>query len=412
MRSLRILILEDNPFQLMALHQMLNANGVFDVLTAENVESARLSLTNRGPVDIAICDLQLEEGDGLELIRHLAETREAQALIILSSLDTELREGAAHMARQQGLHVLGCLLKPATAAILGELLATYQRRFGRQRPGLPLAQVCELLSLDELQAGAGPGAIRKYCEAFFQPKVSGDGRVQGVEALARWQHPEQGTLLPDTFIPVLEYAGLSQALTWHMLEQAIGLSMEVYLGTDQYLPVTVNIPGLMVEQADFAGQLGELLARFELPAECLTLEVIDGTDCTSEAAQAEGMLRLRMLGCQLSIGDFGVAGAGLQRLLELPFSELKIAPRFVSGMAEDSRRRSIVAGVLSMAKGMGLRAVITGVGTDEEYRLTRELGDVLVQGRFIAAPMSRAELLPWLQWAGLANVPERERQPG
>src|ERR1700743_316265 len=112
MRALKILVLEDNPFQLMALHQMLNANGVFDVLTAESVESARQSLVNRGPVDIAICDLSLEGGDGLQLIRHLVETREAQALIILSSLDQEVREGAAHMARQQGLHVLGCLLKP------------------------------------------------------------------------------------------------------------------------------------------------------------------------------------------------------------------------------------------------------------------------------------------------------------
>ncbi|SDS02987.1 EAL domain, c-di-GMP-specific phosphodiesterase class I (or its enzymatically inactive variant) [Pseudomonas asplenii] len=412
MRALRILILEDNPFQLMALHQMLNANGVFDVLTAENVESARQSLANRGPIDVAICDLHLEDGDGLELIRHLAETREAQALIILSSLEVELREGAAHMARQQGLHVLGCLLKPASAAILGELLTTYQRRFGRQRPGLPLAQVCELLSLHELQAGAGPGAIGRYCEAFFQPKVSCDGRVQGVEALARWQHPERGMLLPDTFIPVLEYAGLSQALTWHMLEQAIGLSVEVHMDTDRYLPVTVNIAGLMLEQADFAADLGELLRRFHLPAQWLTLEVVDGADCTSEAAQAEGMLRLRMLGCQLSIGDFGVASAGLQRLLELPFSELRIAPRFVSGMAEDSRKRSIVAGVLSMAQGMGLRTVITGIETDEEYRLIQELGDVLVQGRFIAAPMSRVELLPWLKMAGLASAPEHERQPG
>ncbi|MGY2222026.1 EAL domain-containing response regulator [Pseudomonas gingeri] len=412
MRALKILVLEDNPFQLMALHQMLNANGVFDVLTAESVESARQSLVNRGPVDIAICDLSLEGGDGLQLIRHLAETREAQALIILSSLDQEVREGAAHMARQQGLHVLGCLLKPASAAILGELLATYQQRFGRQRPGLPLAQVCELLSLHELQAGAGPRAIQQYCSAYFQPKVTCDGRVQGVEALARWQHPEQGMLLPATFMPVLEYAGLSEGLAWHMLEQAIGLSVEAYLGTDEYLPVAVNIPGLMVEQADFAERLNELLGRFHLPAEWLTLEVVDSGECTAEAAQVEGMLRLRMLGCQLSIGDFGVAGAGLQKLLELPFSELKIAPRFVTGMAEDSRKRSIVAGILSMAKGMNLRVVVTGIETDEEYRLIQELGDLLVQGRFVAAPMSRVELLPWLSMAGRVAVAERERQPG
>ncbi len=128
MRTLKVLILEDTPFQLMALHQMLNATGVFDVLTAENVERARQSLAKRGPIDVAICDLHLEEGDGLELIRSLGERREAQALIILSSAEPEVLEGAAHMARQQGLHVLGCLRKPASVGRLADLLATYQRR--------------------------------------------------------------------------------------------------------------------------------------------------------------------------------------------------------------------------------------------------------------------------------------------
>ncbi|KPX81328.1 Response regulator/EAL domain protein [Pseudomonas meliae] len=73
--SLKVLILEDHPFQLMALHQMLNANQVFDVLAAESVEVARLSLQSRGPVDIAICDLQMDGPDGLELIRFYGRKR-------------------------------------------------------------------------------------------------------------------------------------------------------------------------------------------------------------------------------------------------------------------------------------------------------------------------------------------------
>eukprot|EP01030_Chromulinospumella_sphaerica_P019594 gene19594-19488_t len=80
MRSLKVLILEDHPFQLMALHQMLNANGVFNVLTADSVEVARQSLASKGPVDIAICDLYLEHGDSLGLIREMAEHSQAQVL--------------------------------------------------------------------------------------------------------------------------------------------------------------------------------------------------------------------------------------------------------------------------------------------------------------------------------------------
>lgn len=93
--SLKVLILEDHPFQLMALHQMLNANQVFDVLAAESVEVARLSLQSRGPVDIAICDLQMDGPDGLELIRFMAENGLARALIIVSSSAACVLEGVA-----------------------------------------------------------------------------------------------------------------------------------------------------------------------------------------------------------------------------------------------------------------------------------------------------------------------------
>lgn len=127
MRSLKVLILEDNPFQLMVLHQMLNAFHIFDVLVAESVESARSSLAKRGAIDVAICDLFLEGVSGMELIRELALKREAQALIIVSCAAPHILERAACAARQEGLEVLGCLSKPVTPAGLEQLLKGYQR---------------------------------------------------------------------------------------------------------------------------------------------------------------------------------------------------------------------------------------------------------------------------------------------
>lgn len=127
MRSLKVLILEDNPFQLMVLHQMLNAFHIFDVLTAESVESARSSLAKRGAIDVAICDLYLEGLSGLELISELASKREAQALIILSCAAPHILEQAACTARKKGIEVLGCLPKPVTLGGLRQLLDAYQR---------------------------------------------------------------------------------------------------------------------------------------------------------------------------------------------------------------------------------------------------------------------------------------------
>lgn len=149
MRSLNVLILEDNPFQLMALHQMLNANGVFNVRAAETVEIARQSLDSKGPVDIAICDLYLEQGDGLALIRELAERRLAQVLILLSNAEPDVLEGVANMARQLGLKVLACLPKPASAKLIGQVLSDCQEHLRPGPPVLSWERVRQLLSLSE-----------------------------------------------------------------------------------------------------------------------------------------------------------------------------------------------------------------------------------------------------------------------
>lgn len=128
MRSMKVLILEDNPFQLMVLHQMLNAFRIFDVLAAESIESARSSIANRGRIDVAICDLYLDGLSGLDLIRELAIKREAQALIILSCAAPHIIERAVRTARQEGLEVLGYLPKPVTINGLGQLLDAYNVR--------------------------------------------------------------------------------------------------------------------------------------------------------------------------------------------------------------------------------------------------------------------------------------------
>lgn len=144
MHTLKVLVLEDSPFQLMAIHQMLNASGVFDVLTAESLEAAHASLEKRGPVDIAICDLQLEKGDGMDLVQHLARHRLAHALIFLSCTERRRLDAAATHARQQGLTVLASLQKPASARVLHCLLQAYLDTARASYGALPLPEVEEL----------------------------------------------------------------------------------------------------------------------------------------------------------------------------------------------------------------------------------------------------------------------------
>ena len=126
MQNLKVLILEDNPFQLMTLHQMLNACRIFDVLTASSLEAARHSLAVRGAIDIAICDLYLDTTSGLDLITELAKQRNASALIIQTCAAPHVVEKAASRARREGLKVLGSLTKPVSVGRLNQLLQAYQ----------------------------------------------------------------------------------------------------------------------------------------------------------------------------------------------------------------------------------------------------------------------------------------------
>jgi len=125
MRSLKVLILEPNPFQLMALHQMLNAIGIYDVLTAPSLASALCSLGHRGTVDIAICDPQLKGGDGLALIHHLAAHHEARALILLGTVAQSLLGELEPVLRQQRVRLLGRLQTPVSAVLMRGLLDNY-----------------------------------------------------------------------------------------------------------------------------------------------------------------------------------------------------------------------------------------------------------------------------------------------
>ncbi|PBP89966.1 hypothetical protein CCL07_24450 [Pseudomonas congelans] len=401
MHSLKVLILEDHPFQLMALHQMLNANQVFDVLAADSVEVARLSLQSRGPVDIAICDLQMEGPDGLELIRFMAENGLARALIIVSCSAACVLEGVAQLALAQGLNVLGYMQKPASAVALYELLEAYGPGRSDCVPQASAGSVFGALSAIELfdPTGNGPIDVASIAEqwiAYFQPKVSLQGELLGVEALVRWQHPLYGLLAPGRFIDAIEAEGLTVALTWRVLDQALQFSAQVMREQGEPLSVAVNIDPQVLQQLDFAEQITQALARHGVPATALTLEILEQDAARPETWQLEGLLRLCMQGCKLSIDDFGMGASNIDRLLQLPFSELKIPTEFVRGMADDARKSAVVAGALLMAQRLSMSVVVEGVETIGDVHSLLALGDPAIQGYFIARPMPASAFMHWV----------------
>jgi EAL domain-containing protein (putative c-di-GMP-specific phosphodiesterase class I) len=148
-----------------------------------------------------------------------------------------------------------------------------------------------------------------------------------------------------------------------------------------------------------------LLERFPVRPQMLTLEVVEQSARQMAVVQFENLLRLRMAGCRLSVDDFGTGASNIQRLLELPFSELKIPAEFVRGLADDRRKTAVVGGALFMAQKMALDVVVEGVETIDDFEALQMLGSPVIQGYFIARPMAEADLLKWLHT--LEHYPER-----
>ena len=227
---------------------------------------------------------------------------------------------------------------------------------------------------------------------YYQPIVStGDGVVRKVEALVRWERPGHGVVLPATFLPVANEAGLAPAVDRWVLEAAC--SEAASWAHD--VTVSVNLSDRLLSQPGVVDLVTGVLGRSGLKAQRLGIEVTErllGTDMP----QAVGALRqLQFLGVGVYLDDFGTEYSSLARLRQLDFDVLKIDRSFVVDLANPSSR-IIVASVIRMARALGLETVAEGVDTQERYDTLVELGCDAMQGYLLAEPLPADALRSYL----------------
>jgi diguanylate cyclase (GGDEF)-like protein/PAS domain S-box-containing protein len=236
---------------------------------------------------------------------------------------------------------------------------------------------------------------------YYQPKVNmRSGRVLGVEALIRWQHPERGLLAPAEFLPLIEAhplavdvgswvldSALAQLARWH----ADGLSLQV----------GVNVGARELQQADFIDRLRARLERYPaLPTGRLELEVLESSALDDIGQVSQVMEACRNLGVLFALDDFGTGYSSLTYLRRLPAATLKIDRSFVRDMLHDPEDRAILEGILGLAGAFRRRVVAEGVETVDHGELLLDLGCELAQGYGIARPMPAADVPDWVRrWA-------------
>lgn len=239
---------------------------------------------------------------------------------------------------------------------------------------------------------------------YYQPQVDmRSGRVVGLEALIRWQHPEEGLLAPGQFLPIIDTTPLEVELGEWVIEQALR-QLSIWQAQGIALPINVNISPTHLLVSNFSQRLSELLARHpNVPPAMLKLEVLESAAMHDIQAALQNMSRCQSLGVSFAIDDFGTGFSSLTHLRQLPVSLIKIDQSFVRDMLSDQDDMAIVESVIYMANRFKRPMLAEGVETLEHAKALMALGCELAQGYGIARPMPPEALPAWL-----ANWPSRE----
>ena len=233
-------------------------------------------------------------------------------------------------------------------------------------------------------------------EVHYQPKADlQTGRVDGVEALVRWRHPERGLVPPDDFIPLAESSGLIEAVTAHVLDAALG-QVAAWAGQGLELSVAVNVSVRDLAGGKLVSHVTAALARHRVPASALILEVTEGSLFADSHRAAATLRQLDVLGVTLSLDDFGTGYSSLGHLRRLPVREIKVDRSFVRRMATDPRDHAIVRSVVDLARGLGMRVVAEGVEDQCTWDALREMGCACAQGWHLSRALPAHALTPWL----------------
>jgi diguanylate cyclase (GGDEF)-like protein/PAS domain S-box-containing protein len=234
-------------------------------------------------------------------------------------------------------------------------------------------------------------------ELYFQPQLSlRDGRLIGMEALLRWQHPEFGTVSPSEFIPVAEHSGLILPLGEWALRTAARQARSWLDQACAPIILAVNLSVVQFRSDDLPGMVTRILDEEGLPAEFLDLELTESVAMNDPEHAIEVIYSLHNSGVHVSIDDFGTGYSSLSYLKKLKVHKFKIDQSFVRDLTTDPDDKAIVGAIIKMAKLLGLKTIAEGVETSEQLAYLHEQGCDEIQGFYYSKPLSPVQFAEFL----------------
>ncbi len=244
-----------------------------------------------------------------------------------------------------------------------------------------------------MEVGLRRALERSELLLHYQPQIElASGRIIGLEALLRWQHPEQGLISPARFIPIAEDSGLIVSIGEGVLHEAARQSLAWQAAGLDAVPIAVNLSSVQFRKPGLETLLRDILAATGLPPHLLELELTESI-VMSQAEETVAILgRLHTLGVRLSIDDFGTGYSSLSYLKRFPVQTLKIDRSFIHDVASEANDAAIVRGIIGLAHSLGLNVIAEGVETRAQLDFLHELGCEQAQGYYFCRPLPPDEI--------------------
>ena len=235
-------------------------------------------------------------------------------------------------------------------------------------------------------------------ELYFQPQLNLlTNNLEGVEALVRWNHPTQGLLTPNKFLPDVDALGLNNLFDLYVLEKACQAHKRWLSSHKMRITIAVNVTAVEFQDPRLISTIQQLLLKYEMSPKYLELEITENVVMTDLRSAMDTIVILQNMGIKVSIDDFGTGYSSLAYLRELPIDKIKIDRSFIQEMASNDSDVTIVKSMIKLSHGLGKRVLAEGVETSSQLNVLRDLGCDAVQGYFIAKPIPEQELTAYFE---------------
>lgn len=378
----RLLVVDDDA-QVCDVVVTVGEDSGFDCAVATSVRRFAEVCDEIEPT-VIVLDLNLADGDGVEMLRDLAERGTRAGIILISDTDERTSAAVVNVGLARELNMLASLRKPLDLQRLASELRSART-------------VTEPVTVDAIREGLAAGDFDVHYLPIIERRAPGLWRVASAEALVRWHHKGRAEVIyPGQFMGVAEAGGAASEITDFVLHRSVE-QLRIWRDAGLELGVAVNFNAALLADLEFPDRLELLVNEQDLEPGCLTLEFTETAPLEEPQMMIDILTRLRLKGFHLALDDFGTGHSSFTQLTRMPFSEVKIDRTLMEEAPQRSDAATILRALVQLGHTLGLSVCAEGVDRPELFEYLQKLDCDRIQGHLISRALSAGKLQRFLE---------------